>query len=62
MIEEKIPINSLDILFKGDLVATIVADEEIKCTGSNEMGFFVSIGGVELVIAAEKIQINTDNT
>lgn len=61
MIDQTDQINSLDILTKDKLVASIITNDDIECTGSDEMGFYVTIGGAQVVIAAEKIQINIDN-
>lgn len=51
-------IHSIDIFNKEKLVASIITEDHTQLTSSNELGFTVKIGDVEILITAEKIEIH----
>ncbi len=57
MLTDEINIHILDIFHKGEKVASIVAEKEIKVQ-SSPVCYTVQIGDEELSISAEKIQVS----
>lgn len=57
MLAEK-SIHSIDLFKGGELVASIITDDEVSCIGSHEIGYTIKIGESEMLITAEKVEFN----